>query len=713
MPLISFAPDSGVWLLSTPRTSYALRIDGTGAPCHLAWGPRLTLAEAGDLATPPVPADSSFEGRPPSGEELPVDGGTRYGPPSLQVRFADGTRAFEWEATGHRVLEAAPGESELVLEFRDRHYALAVALHYRVHDDCDVIERWTVLHNTGDETVVLQRADSAAWTLPPRDDYRLSHVTGQWAAESQLHRERLAFGETVLTSRRGVTSHHANPWVMLDAGDATEDHGQVWSAALAWSGSWRVTVQRTPDGRAGLTGGAGHEGTALPLAPGEEFTAPRFAGLHTDGGFGAASRAWHAHVLAHVLPHPEEVRPVLYNSWEATGFDVDEAGQKALAGRAAALGVELYVMDDGWFGARRSDRAGLGDWSPSPDRFPDGLAPLVREVHRLGMRFGLWVEPEMVNPDSDLYRLHPDWVLHFPHRARTELRNQLVLNFARHDVADWAYGWLTRLVADHGIDFLKWDMNRAFSEAGWPDRPDGADRLWTEYTRNLYAVIDRLRADHPGLRIETCSGGGGRVDLGILSRTDQAWASDNTDAADRVSIQHGYGQIYPARTMAAWVTDVPNQFTARSVPLRFRFHVAMAGVLGIGGDLGRWTDGELAEGAALVAEYKRVRHLVQHGVLHRPRGPVDDGPTAVQYTAPDRSEALLLVWRRAPRRGRPHLPLRLAGLDPDARYRDARTGTVHHAKVLTGYGLMTELPPGDWSSTAVHLVREPEAHPHA
>jgi alpha-galactosidase len=406
-----------------------------------------------------------------------------------------------------------------------------------------------------------------------------------------------------------------------------------------------------------------------------------------------------------VLPHPDELRPVLFNSWEATGFDVDEAGQKALAARAAELGVELYVVDDGWYGGRRDDTAGLGDWSPATKGFPDGLTPLIEEVHRLGMRFGLWVEPEMVNPDSDLYRAHPDWVLHFPHRTRTELRNQLVLNFARDDVAEWAYGWLTRLVADNGIDFLKWDMNRAFSEAGWPGREGGQDVLWSRYVTNLYGVIDRLRADHPGLRIETCSGGGGRVDLAILSRTDQAWPSDNTDAADRVSIQHGFSQIYPARTMAAWVTDVPNQLTGRSVPLRYRFHVAMAGVLAVGGDLAHWTQEELAEGAELVAEYKKVRHIVQHGTQHRLRGPVDDAPSAVQYTTADRREALVLVWQRAPRHGTPRPALRLAGLDPAARYRDTRTGVVYHASVLTGYGITPELPPGDWSSTTLRLIR--------
>ncbi|MGP3942656.1 alpha-galactosidase [Streptomyces sp. 6N106] len=705
MPTISHAPDTGVWLLTTPRTSYALRIDETGAPCHLAWGPRLTLPEAEELAVPAGEAASSFEGRPAVGEELPVDGGTRYGTPSLQVRYADGSRAFEWQPTGHRLRTPSDGVHELSLEFRDRHYPLRVALHYRVRDDTDVIERWTVLNNDGDQHLSLVRADSAAWSLPATADYRLSHITGQWSAESQLRREHLPYGETVLTSRRGITSHHAAPWVMVDAGDATEEHGRVFGAALAWSGSWRLTVQRTPDGRAGFSGGVGHEGTCVPLAPGEEFITPVFAGVFTDGGFGAASRAWHAYTLNHVLPHGHEVAPVLYNSWEATGFDVAEANQKALAERAAALGVELYVVDDGWFGARRSDHAGLGDWTPAQDRFPEGLGPLADTVHRLGMRFGIWVEPEMVNPDSDLYRAHPDWVLHTPGRARSELRNQLVLNFARDDVADWAYGWLTRLVADHGIDFLKWDMNRAFSEAGWPGPPDGNDRLWTGYVANLYGVLDRLRADHAGLRIETCSGGGGRVDLGILTRTDQAWVSDNTDAVDRLVIQHGFGQLHPARTMSAWVTDVPHQLTLRTVPLRFRFHVAMCGLLGIGGDLTRWSEEELAEGAELVAEYKRVRHLVQHGALYRLSGPHGESPTVVQYAAEDGAETLVLAWQRGPRHGVPRLPVRLRGLTPGARYRDTRTGEVRHATVLAAYGFHPDLRPGDWASTAVHLVR--------
>jgi alpha-galactosidase len=366
-------------------------------------------------------------------------------------------------------------------------------------------------------------------------------------------------------------------------------------------------------------------------------------------------------------------------------------------------------MDDGWFGARRDDHAGLGDWDPYPGAFPDGLKPLADEVHGLGMAFGLWVEPEMVNPDSDLYRAHPEWVLHFPHRHRTELRQQLVLNFARPDVAAWAFDWLDRLVADNDVDYLKWDMNRPFTEAGWPDEPGGrGDRLWYDHVRAYHALLDRLRAAHPRLRVEACSGGGGRVDPAVLARTDQVWISDNTDAADRLTIQHGYTQLYPVRTMAAWVTDVPNQQTGRSVPLRFRFHSAMSGVLGVGGDLTRWRPEELKEAEQLITDYKAVRPLVQHGELYRLRPPGDlQGLTAVQYVSADAdaSETAVFGWLPQPRFGLPPAPVRLAGLPRAAHYRDARTGRVHSAAVLLERGLDLPLPPEDWASALVHLVR--------
>lgn len=684
-----FDARSGTWTLSTPSTAYAMRLVDDGVR-HVYWGPRLT---GGTVPPRAAAGDDTI------GEELPGEGGERHGVASLRVAFADGTRAVEWSYLDHMITNGPTG-GELRIRLTDRHYPVELSLHYRVYPDSDVIDRWSSVRHTGTDTpIAVEQLDSASWTLPPRPGYRLSHVVGEWSAEFQLRRAPAAYGETTFVSRRGTTRHQSNPWLMVDPGDATEEYGEVWSTALAWSGTWRITARRTYADDLTVATGAGHEGAVRRLLPGAELHTPVCAGLYTADGFGGTSRHWHAHLHRHVLPRPDEVRPVLYNGWEGTWFDIDEGNQKKVAALAAGLGVELFVMDDGWFGRRTADNAGLGDWWPNPDRFPTGLTPLIDEVHRLGMRFGLWVEPEMVNPDSDLYREHPDWVLHFPNRRRTEVRNQLVLNFARPDVAEWAHGWLDRLLAEHGIDFLKWDMNRAFTEAGWP-ADDDQQRLWFEHTTAVYAILDRLRADHPRLRVETCASGGGRVDLGILARTDQAWTSDNTDPVDRIAIQHGYGQVYPAITMGAWASESPNPLNQRSTPLRFRFHVAMAGALGISGNLREWTTDQLGEAAELVARYKEIRHVVQHGSLYR-LAPSDVETTVVQYLNADATEIVVLGWRPYARRGPAAHPVRLRGLDPTASYRDG--DTVHRGAVLLHHGLDLGLPAGDYASVLRHL----------
>lgn len=701
LPPVTFDPELGLAVLRTPNSRYAVRVGADGSPRHLYWGRPLDDAALARLPNPVSPAASSFEADA-AADELAPQSGARFGPAGLQVRFADGTRGVQWRFAG-----ATVDGGELRLRLDDRRRPLRTELCYRVRPDSDVVERWTELTHTAPDAdperpVTVERLDSASWTAPALADYRLSHLVGGWNSEFQIRRDRLPVAETVLTSRRGITSHHANPWLAVDDGTATEERGEVWSTALAWSGSWRVTVHRDPVGRTTWTGGFGHEGLRWTLRPGETLRTPSYAGLYTPDGFGAASRGWHEHIRRHVLPEPERDRPVVYNSWEATGFDVDQAGQLRLARLAAGLGAELFVLDDGWFGARRGDTAGLGDWSPHPAAFPEGLGPLADEVHRLGMDFGLWVEPEMVNRDSDLYRAHPDWVVHSPGLDATELRNQLVLNFGRPEVAAWAWRTLDGLVRAHRVDWLKWDANRAFTEAGWADHLD-PDRLWIDHTRAVYRIMDRLRAEHPGLRIEACAGGGGRVDLGILSRTDQAWVSDNTDPVDRIGIQHGFSQLFPAQAMAAWVTDSPNTTTGRRTPLRFRFHVAMAGALGLGGNLTEWTDGELAEAAELVARYKSVRPLVQRGVQHRvaPAGPV----RAVHYAAADGGDHVVLAWRPTTRFGHAAAPIRLPALDPSAHYLDPDLDEVHSGAVLVHQGIDPRLPAGDHASRLIRLRR--------
>ncbi|MGW6464488.1 alpha-galactosidase [Streptomyces rubiginosohelvolus] len=712
MSLIEVDRPSGTVLLHAAGTCYALRVDeaaGTVRTVH--WGGPLTLEDVREAEEADAEADS-FSAPLDGTEELAVDGQVRFAPPALEVRYADGTSAVEPVVDGYDLREDVDS-AELFISLRDTGRPLGWRLHYRVRRDCPVIERWTVLRHTGERgqpPLTLLRHSAAQWNLPVLPAYRMSSVHGRWAGEFQLRRTRLAVGETTLTSRRGHTGHQSNPWIALDASDATEEAGEVWTVALATSGSWRMTTVRSAEGRCSVLGGSGHEGVEVTLAAGESWTTPVSTGLYTPGGFGDASRAHHSYVRNHVLPSPGEPRPVLYNSWEATAFDVTFDGQRELADLAARIGAELFVVDDGWFGARTSDRAGLGDWTPRPAAFPEGLRPLADHVHGLGMRFGLWVEPEMVNPDSELFRERPDWVLHLPDRTAHLLRNQLVLDFSRPEVTAWALDRLLRTVDEFAVDFLKWDFNRSFTEAGSAGHRPDARRVFIEHALGAHRVLDELRAARPALRIEACSGGGGRVDLASLARTDQAWTSDNTDAVDRLAIQHGFSQLFPAQVMGAWVTDSPNPFTHRAVPLRFRFHSAMAGALGVGGDLTRWSEAELDEARDYVARYKEVRSTVQTGELYRLGSPAD-GAHAVQYVARDGGESVVLQWRAGPA-DRTRAPrLRLRGLDPHAVYRvedDGGTlpaGTVRSGAALATHGLPAELPPGDCASRMLTLRR--------
>ncbi len=377
------------------------------------------------------------------------------------------------------------------------------------------------------------------------------------------------------------------------------------------------------------------------------------------------------------------------------------------------------VIDDGWFGQRNTDHAGLGDWYVNPQKFPHGLKPVIDRVHALGMDFGIWVEPEMVNPDSDLYRKHPDWAMNFPGRPRTEARNQLLLNLARPDVRAYVFNWLDKLVSENDIAFLKWDYNRNWSEPGWDAVPLAQQKeIYVKYVDNLYSILADLRKKHPQLEIESCSGGGGRVDLGILRYTDEVWPSDNTDALDRLVIQDGFTHAYSPNLMMAWVTDVPNFLDRRSIPLDFRFLVAMSGSLGIGNNLNKWTPEDFATATRMVAFYKQIRPTVQLGDLHRlssPRNPkdnTDSETSALQYVSTNGATSVVFAYLHSQHFGRPFPTVHLQGLDPAATYRltplnpDKAPGltTERNGSQLMGQGIDLALR-GDYDATAIRLER--------
>lgn len=705
---IQYSPAKRVWLINAGQSSYAMGVSANGQLQNLYWGAPLWRADDVPSATEKKDRSSFDPHAMLENEEYPGWGGPRFYEPALKISRADGNRDLVLHYQSHQI----SGES-LDIATKDIHDNIEVALHYRVYPQAGILARWSTIRNRTSQNLTVESAQSASWYMPEGTGYQLSYLSGRWAAETQLNREPIHEGIKVLESRLGHTGHNLNPWFAIDEGNADETHGRVWFGALAWSGNWRISVEQTPYEQVRVTGGLNPFDFAYLLKPGESLDTPEFYGGFSSGGFGDASRLLHTFERSDIAPHGvnARLRPVLYNSWEATEFNVSEAGQKELADKAAKLGVELFVMDDGWFGKRNDDHAGLGDWFVNKTKFPNGLKPLITYVNGLGMDFGLWVEPEMINPDSDLYRAHPDWVMNFPGRPRSELRNQLVLNFARDDVREYIFSVLDKLASENNIRYFKWDMNRIFAEPGWPEQsPTEQRRLWIQYVRNLYDVIDRLRAKHPNLEIESCSGGGGRIDLGILKRVDEVWTSDNTEAFDRLRIQEGFSQAYAARFMSAWVTDVPNM-NGRSTPLKYRFLVAMQGALGVGANLNKWTADDTKLATEMIALDKRIRSTVQDGELYRLLSPRTSDVTANQYVSVDGKESVLFAFRHSQqyRAGAPVIYPR--GLDPKAVYKPespdgkfTAVGTGLSGAFLMNYGIQLKLN-GDYDSTALLLHR--------
>jgi alpha-galactosidase len=521
--------------------------------------------------------------------------------------------------------------------------------------------------------LIAEQAAAATYALPRGTNYQLHYLTGRWSGEWQLQSRPITQGSTTLESRIGSTSAAINPWfaVTRDA-QATETDGKVWFGQLAWSGSWRITVEQDTVQQVRITGGFNPFDFGYQLKPGESLETPVFYAGHTEHGFGEASRLLHRFQIGHILPHAPQpkLRPVIYNSWEATEFDVTEQGQIALAEDAARIGVERFVMDDGWFGQRKNDHLGLGDWYVNREKFPHGLKPLIDRVHALKMDFGLWVEPEMVNPDSDLYRAHPDWVIHFPGRPETQARNQEVLNLAVPEVRAYVFHFLDELLTQNDIAFLKWDYNRPWTEPGWMQAAtEDQKKIYVEAIRNLYSILTELRAKHPRVEIESCSSGGGRVDLGILGLTEEVWTSDNTDAFDRVTMQENFTRAFTPGIMMAWVTDVPNDAEGRSVSLDYRFLVAMEGALGVGNNLKKWSDADYALAKDRIAAYKHIRETVQRGAIYRLGSNADNSPhSANQYVSADRKQAVLFTYLHSTQFRFPYPRVYLQGLDSDGMY---------------------------------------------
>jgi alpha-galactosidase len=718
--VVTAAVPAQVFRLDGGNTSYAFGVNEHGEVQALYWGGRLGVRDT----IPPahsVPEMASFDSPyTTTPEEYASWGAGLFTEPALKITYPDGNR----DVVLHFVRSVPNGPQALDVLLKDISREIYVTLHYDMDAESGILARSASIENREREPVIVEQAAAAQWSLPP-GRYVLSYLTGRWGGEWNLNQEQILGGMRVIESRRGSTGHQANPWFAISrdsspgpAADAhaDEEHGEVWFGALAWSGSWRISVEHTQRDAVRVTGEFNPFDFGYKLKPGERLDSPIFYGGYSHEGLGGASRLLHHFEIAKILPRAPEPRPrpVLYNSWEATEFNVTEPGQMALAEKAASIGVDRFVMDDGWFGQRKNDHAGLGDWYVNPQKFPHGLKPLIDKVHSLGMDFGLWVEPEMVNPDSDLYRKHPEWVLNFPGRPRSESRNQLVLNLARADVRDYVEGFLDKLVTENDIAFLKWDYNRNWSEPGWDQLPvDEQKRVYVEFIRNLYGIFADLRKKHPKLEIESCSGGGGRVDLGILRYADEVWTSDNTDPFDRLSIQDGFTYAYAPQIMMAWVTDSPHWYNHRSTSLSYRMLSAMQGSLGIGANLNHWTDEDFATAKRLIAAYHSVQRTIVRGDLYRVISPRDNSPfSATETVSTDKTQAVVFAFANATTEGRGFPLLQLQGLDPGGEYAltwiegkaSPDTPAVASGAWWMRHGIQVELR-GDFQAAAFHLDR--------
>lgn len=665
--MIFYLEENRIFVLETENTHYVFGIDSAGYNRHLHWGAKCDPA---DYAFTEIGDENSNHSMLDEyRQELTPFGSTVYCTCDLKAQFADGCREVALRYTGYRL-----EDDTLRVAFADAYYPLQVRLGYRVYPGLDIIKRWVEVENTGSAPISFERLFSAGFSLPGMDPYTFENTNGAWGGEFLPCRTVLDGGNLVYESHRGASNHNQSPYFIAHRG-ATETRGAVYFGSLAYSGNFKVIAGRDLYGITRVSLGKNDFDFSHTLEPGAHFETPPVYCGKTEG-LGEMSRQMNRFCLEHLLPSRfrAETLPVLYNSWEATEFNVNVADQTRLAEIAAGIGVELFVMDDGWFGARNNDRAGLGDWFVNQAKFPGGLDELIGNVNALGMDFGLWVEPEMVNPDSDLYRAHPDWTYHFPHRHADELRHQLVLNMTRSDVQAYILDCLDRLLTDHNIRYIKWDMNRPFSQVGAENLADPKMYSYL-HTMAVYRIVDELKRRHPAVQFESCASGGGRCDLGAISHFDQVWTSDNTDGIDRMTIQKGYSMLHPIKTMRAWVTDIAG--INKPCSLDFRFHIAMQGALGLGGNLEKYSPEELEICRRNVALYKEIRPLVQFGDLYRILDADRDEVLCSQYVSRDKMQAVLFLSARGTRFFKKKMNLRFAGLAPDRAYAFTLDGVAY------------------------------------
>ena len=722
--------ETGLITLHTLHTSYQMWADGQGVVHHLYYGPAIG---GSDLRGLEFYSDCGFSPQPAGMDrqrdysldtlcqEYTGSGVGDYRIGCLRLAGPDGGRAADLRFVS---AEAVPGKyalpglpaacaedgacETLRLKLRDAVHGLTVTLLYGVFAQADVITRAALLENEGSGPIRLDKAASACLDLP-FGPWELIHFHGRHCMERQPERVPLSHNIQTLRSARGASSHQHNPFAILAAPHTTEEAGECLGAMLVWSGNFKIECEVSQMQSTRLVAGVSDDDFSWTLEPGGQFAAPEVLFCYSDQGLSELSARYHRFLQRHIIRSPwrDKPRPILINNWEATYMDFDAQRIWDIARQARDLGVEMLVLDDGWFGERSDDFSGLGDWQFNEKKLGCTFDQLIGRVREMGLLFGLWIEPEMVCSNTALYAAHPDWALSIPGRAPATGRSQLVLDMGRPDVVDYLYNLFHRLLAEHDIAYIKWDMNRnltdVYSRVLPPERQGEAAY---RYMLGLYSLLDRLTRDFPQVLFEGCAGGGGRFDAGMLCYCPQIWCSDDTDAIHRIKIQYGTSFGYPPCAMGSHISASPNHQTGRSTLLSTRAVVAMAGTFGYELDLQKLTADEKEMVKAQIVRYKQLQPLLLEGRCERLTDAVTDTCfTAWQFTAPDRSRAAVSVVVIDPQANPWPIHIRLRGLDPQALYHESLTERVYTGAALCHAGLTLPIMQGDYPAVQIMIER--------
>ena len=717
-----------IFSLQTKNSTYQMQIDRFGVLVHLYYGSRmespmdylLTYADRGFSGNPYDAGTDRTYSLDVLPQEYPCHGTGDFRSVCLVMENPDGTLSCDLRYKAHRIddgksgtpgMPAVSGGSEdsqtVEIWLEDEASGLEVELLYGVIPDRDVITRSARLINKGKDSLIIQKASTACldflW-----GDYDLLRFYGRHAMERNLERTPISHGVTSIGSKRGASSHQYNPFLIVAERGTDEEKGRCYGMSFVYSGNFKGQAERDQYDQTRVILGLQDELFSYRLAPGEELWAPEVILSYSGEGLARLSQSFHK-IIRHNLCRgrfKNSYRPVLVNNWEATYMDFDGEKICEIARQAADLGIEMLVLDDGWFGKRNSDTCSLGDWWVNEEKLGGTLAELVNRINGMGLKFGLWVEPEMISEDSELYRQHPDWAFVIPGRKPVRSRGQLALDFSRQEAADYVFDSLCRVLDSANVEYLKWDMNRSIIDVySALEDSKSQGRVLYQYILGLYRFLDRLGRRYPHILIEGCCGGGGRFDAGMLYYAPQIWCSDNTDAVDRIRIQYGTSFGYPVSAVGAHVSTVPNHQTGRSVSFKTRGVVAMAGTFGYELDLGKLLPEEKEEVKEQVRAYKKYWRLIQDGDYYRLSDPfLPDGLGAWEFAAEDGSEALLNVVTLNTHGNPLTAYVRLRGLLPEEWYRAEETGQVYQGRALMEAGIPVPHMPDEYQAWQLHLT---------